>query len=84
MRMRHASGSVGTTYTKIKVKRGIGQYLRLRNTDDVDNLLVSFDNGRNYNTMEPNEVLEINALFHFIVLLGAAADVTYELLIGEG
>jgi hypothetical protein len=82
--MRHANGAVGTTPEKVKVKRGIGQFVRVRNADTIDDLFISFNNGRDYSTLVPGAILEVNALFHFLVLLGEAAGVDYELLIGEG
>lgn len=84
LRLRHVNGSVDTDPLKIKVKRGLGQYLRISNTSGND-LLVSLNNGRDYYTIASgDQPLEVSALFHFIVVLGGAAATTYEALIGEG
>lgn len=84
MRLRHVNSSVGTTAVKVPVRRGIGQYIRIKNTHGANDLFFSFNHGRDYATLAPGVTFEVNALFHWIVLLGEAADTTYELLIGEG
>ena len=47
-RMRHVNGTAATAYTKIAVKRGIGQYAKIANLDGTNSLEVSFDGGTNY------------------------------------
>lgn len=85
MRMRHVNGSVGTAATKITVRRGIGQYVRIVNKDSVNDILFSFDNGRSFNTIAPGtSPFEANALFHFFLIKASGADTPYEVLIGEG
>lgn len=84
LRLRHVNGSVDTTPVKIKVKRGLGQYIRLSNTSGND-LQVSFNNGRDWFTVGPADPpLELSALFHFFLLVGGGAGTTYEALVGEG
>lgn len=84
MRMRHVNGSATTAPSKVSVKRGIGQYLRISNLDGANNLQVSFDGGASFYTINSGDPpLEVNALFHyFFVQSDSSAD--YSALLGEG
>lgn len=85
MRLRHASGSVGTVAEKVSINRGLGQYIRLSNTHATQGLQVSFDGGRSYYTISAGDPpLDVVALFHFFYVKGTGASTTYEGLIGEG
>jgi len=84
MRLRHANGTATAAYTKIAVKRGIGQYAKIANLDAVNSLEVSFDGGTNYFTINATDIsLEVNALFHYL-FVKSAAGADYSIIIGEG
>lgn len=85
MRLRHASGSVGTAPEKVSVNRGIGQYIRLSNTHATQSIQLSFDGQRNYYTIAAGDPpLDAAVLFHYFYIKGSGASTTYEALIGEG
>jgi hypothetical protein len=84
LRLRHVNGSVGTAHEKIKVKRGLGQFLKLSNTS-ANTLQVSFNNGRDWYTIGPTDPpLELTVLYHFFLVKADVAASTYEALLGEG
>ena len=83
-RMRHVNGTAATAYTKIAVKRGIGQYAKIANLDGTNSLEVSFDGGTNYFTINATDTsLEVNALFHYL-FIRSTAGAAYSIIIGEG
>ena len=85
MRLRHASGSVGTVAEKVSVNRGLGQYIRISNTHATQDFQISFNGGRDYYTIASGDPpLDVVALFHFFYVKGSGASTTYEALIGEG
>ena len=84
MRMRHVNGTAAAAYTKIAVKRGIGQYAKIANLDGTNSLEVSFDGGTNYFTiMATDTSLEVNALFHYL-FVRSTAGADYSIIIAEG
>ncbi len=67
MRLRHANGVASIAYTKIPVRRGIGQYIKAANLHASLPLEVSLDSGTNYFTIAATDnSLEVNALFHYM------------------
>lgn len=83
MRMSHSNGSLTATITKVSVKRGIGQYIRIQNLSGANAMEVSFDGGTNFMTIPADGVLEVNALFHHFYLR-SASGADYSALIGAG
>lgn len=87
MKLRHAGGTATTDAndTKISINRGIGQFINIKNTDDTNNLEISFNGGRNFFVLPQGGVpLQLNALFYFFYLRSSAGTATWSALIGEG
>jgi len=66
-RPRHLNGVASIAYTKLSVRRGIGQYFRVANLHASSPLDISFDGGTNYFTINAtDQSFEMNALFHYL------------------
>lgn len=91
LRLKHYDGtapSSGPTPegAKVSVSRGRGFFIRIRNLEAAggNNLEISFDNGRHWYPILPEEEFRENAAFHFFRVRGVGGTADWSALISEG
>jgi len=78
----HWNGSVGTAAATVTLA-ATGVALLIENTHAAQNILVSFDAGTTWKTLNPNDTLSVDTSMSSFQIKGSAAATTYEILAGR-